>query len=556
MQTAKQDRIKLKLQSVFDRYPADVVEAAMARIGDLQKSRQHIDERQKRRKESLADLTVFIRNYFSHYFYCEFGPQQLELIRDIGRFRGKRSREPLRLLRALSRGFGKSTLMSLIGVLWLCLRKEWKFVVMVSSTKDNADGFLRKIIEESEDNQKLIEDFPEVLPAIDQKGQFVSWKDSDIVCRGGFRMISKGVLNSIRGARHKQYRPDALIVDDPDEEKDVISESIMTRKYRWLDRAALRLGNAWGIDVMFAYTTLSPNCMGEIIYTDRKYADWDKKKFKAIETDENGREYSTWEAGAPLKKLLIERDGDPVSGKEGDPVTFARERQNEILPEIDQKFKGLIRTYHFDRSEILHWRKVLTVDLSLGKTEKSDMSAIIGTAVSPAGKFREIYSDIQRRRPNQIVSDIISALLLYPDWEMCGIETNGNQEHFLVTFNMLLENWNMENPGKMISVPILPIENRGDKIQRITGALQPMFAGGLIEIRDDSKTLNSQLDEFPYLKLDGPDALEMGVSYLKFNQVSVSFANNDPYLTDEDRRDYRDVHSIQAERHRKFTGGY
>lgn len=553
MQTAKQDRIKLKLQSVFDRYPADVVEAAMARIGDLQKGRQQIDERQKRRKESLADLTVFIRNYFSHYFYCEFGPQQLELIRDIGRFRGKPSREPLRMLRALSRGFGKSTLMSLIGVLWLCLRKDWKFVVMVSSTKDNADGFLRKIIEESEDNQKLIEDFPEVLPAIDQKGQFVSWKDSDIVCRGGFRMISKGILNSIRGARHKQYRPDALIVDDPDEEKDVISESIMTRKYRWLDRAALRLGDAWGIDVMFAYTTLSPNCMGEIVYTDRKYADWDKKKFKAIEIDSNGKEYSTWEAGAPLRKLLIERDGDPSIGKEGDPVTFARERQNEILAEIDQRFKGLVRTYTFNRQEIQTWRKVLTVDLSLGKTETSDLSAIIGTAVSPSGKYREIYSDIQRRRPNQIVDDLITALLLYPDWEICGIESNGNQEHFLDTFRMLLENHNRQNPGKMISVPIIPINNTGDKIQRITGTLQPMFSGGLLEIRDDSTLLYKQTDEFPYHKKDGPDALEMGVSYLKNNQVSVSYANNDLDLEKESRR-LNDAYRIQAERHSRFTG--
>lgn len=547
---------KDKIKSVISKYPPKAVEIFRARYKlELEGTNKSKSETKQRREKALTSMTDFIQIYFSHYFNVEFGEQQKELIRDIEGFKEKQNREPLKLLRALSRGFGKSTLMSLVGILWLCLRKEWHFVILVSSTLEAAKGFLRKIVEETEDNERLLSDFPELNPAIDNKGQTVSWKDTDIVFRGGFRIISKGFLNAIRGQRHKQYRPSALVIDDPDEEKDVSSDSTMQRKYRWLDRAALQLGTSWGIDVMVAYTTISPNCIGEVIYSNPKYSDWSRKKFKAIEVDpKTGKEYSTWEAGAPLKTLLLQRDGDPSRGLEGDPITFAREKQNEVLAEIDQKFKGLISTYVFNRQEIETWRKILVVDLSLGKSETSDFSAIIGVARSPSGKYREIFSSIERRKTNQIVDDLIDILQLY-NWEICGIESTANQEHFLNTFRLLLEEYNRKNPHKVISVPLIPIINSGDKIQRITATLQPMFAGGLIEIREDSKRLYKQLDEFPYEKKDGPDALEMAISYLKNHGIEYIGAT-DSLKNDQTRKEKEEAERIYRERMKRFSRGY
>lgn len=502
-----------ELRKELKRYPAKVAEIYLKRFLEKQKAQSgEGNPATLRRVKAIESFRVFLNTYFAHYFSTEFGEQQLELIEDIQAFAGKKGRGPMKIIRALSRGFGKSTILSLCGVMWLVLRRDWHFVIMVSASLTQAKGFLQKIVDECEDNELLVSDFPELRPAKDQKGQNVAWNDLDIVFRGGARIIAKGFLNAIRGTRYRQYRPDALIVDDPDEEKDVESDSRMQKKYRWFDRAALKLGAQWGIDVVLSYTTLSPNCVGEVIYNDtKKYWDWNRKKFSAIGTRPDGSEYSTWEAGAPLSMLVKER--------EVDPITFARERQNVILAEIDQKFKGRIQTYEFVRPESFEgWTLGLAVDLSLGKTQRSDYSAIVGVGLSPQGKFYELYSDIARRPPDQIQIDLVKALRVFP-WTVAGVETSGGQEYFLDAFKRHLEDWNELcvnpnngqglTPGDRIIVPMVGIPNTGDKIKRIEGALQTIIATGLMLLRSDSHLLFEMLNEFPYKKLDGPDALEM-----------------------------------------------
>ena len=510
-----------KFQAALSKYSPEVQEIAIqAFLKQQQEKTEKTKSKQTPRAKVLgddADFRYFLDYYFGHYFPVEFGEQQLELIETIQKFKFKRrGRKPRKVLRALSRGFGKSTILSLAGVIWLMLRGEWKFVILISSSLENAKDFLRKIVEEVEDNHKLTDDFPELSPAIDAKGQNVSWKDTDIVFAGNFRIIAKGFLNAIRGKRHKQYRPDALIFDDPDEEKDVSSESTMIRKYRWFDRAALKLGSQWGIDVIVAYTVIAPNCVGEIIFNDEiKYppGEWDKRKSSALVV-KNGKEVSSWEKGISTTQLLEERLKDPIM--------FAQERQNEGIAEIDQVFKGTIQTYEFSPTIIKpDWKLTLAVDLSLGKNETSDFSAIVGTSLSPQGYYRHIYDDIKRRRSDDIMKDIIRALLLF-NWNVLGIEVNGGQAHFVDSFKRSLARFNSASPqdrmaefgiatDKKIIIPIEEIDSAGDKIARIKANLQPLIKGGLLQIRNDSDLLFKMLNEFPYAKKDGPDALDMSI---------------------------------------------
>lgn len=496
----------------FQRFSPEILEIAINKFIESQAtSDQNPDSRKKRicRARSVGkrgSFRFFLRHYFSHYFPKAFGPQQEQLIRDIQKLRSK-SRNPVKMTRALSRGFGKSTILTLCGTLWLILTHTWKFPIIISSSLESAKGFLQAIIDECEDNYELLDHFPELRPKKDQKGQNVSWKDGDIVFSGGARILAKGFLNSIRGKRRKESRPDALLIDDPDEEKDVASESTMVRKMRWLDRAALRLGGAWGLDVILAYTTIAPNCVGEQIYTDnQKYGNWNRKKFKAIEVDRHGNEYSTWPEVWSLQALQEEREQDPVG--------FAQERQNEPLAEVDQRFKGLIQVYQYPPVHTWEgWQLALAVDLSLGRSEKSDYSAIIGVGLSPEGIFHEVYSDIQRRLPDAIERDLLQAIQLLP-WNACGIESNANQEYFLLNFKRQVQVFNQTAPKKIL-IPIVEINNTSDKEARVTGALQPLVASGLLKLRNDSRILFDQLNEFPYRHKDGPDALEMAVRLIR-----------------------------------------
>ncbi|MBE7411390.1 MAG: hypothetical protein HS129_04885 [Leptospiraceae bacterium] len=532
---------RVNLKNILKGTPFESVDPALLQIATqnvinrLNEKQSKVENREKNicRRRAVGkrgSFLFFCKHYFPNYFSTEFGTQQMELIHLIQSYRAKKNkdgtknRNPIRASVAMSRGFGKSTILTLCGAIWLMLTGTWKFPILISSTLSQAKEFLQKIQEEIEDNQNLKNDYPELLPKKDIKGQNVSWSDYDLVFNGGFRCIAKGWGNAIRGKRYKHIRPDALLLDDPDEEKDVASESTMTRKYRWLERAALKLGNVWGIDVILSYTTIAPNCVGEYVFNSERYKSWIKKKHKAIEFDPStGKEYSTWEAGAPLASLLIERDDDPV--------TFAQERQNEPLPEVGQKFKGLIQTWDFERPVSFDgWILALAVDLSQGKTERSDFSAFEGVGLNPKGQFLELYSDIQRRRQDQIMRDLISALRVFP-WTVCVIESNGGQDYFIDNFKEKVEEWNELclnknntdglKPNDRILVPIIGIANSGDKIKRIESQLQSMIASGQLKIRSDSHILKSQLEAFPFLKKDGPDALEMSVRAIKDNVGST-----------------------------------
>lgn len=64
-------------------------------------------------------------------------------------------------------------------------------------------------------------------------------------------------------------------------------------------------------------------------------------------------------------------------------------------------------------------------------------------------------------------------------------------------------------PGDRIIVQMVGIPNTGVKIKRIEGALQTVIATGLMLLISDSHLLFEMLNELPYKKLDGSDALEM-----------------------------------------------
>lgn len=500
--------------------PSDVLRLAAKRFAEKVASEPELRDEFRRRRVCRqraigprGQFDFFLAHYFSHYFTCEFGDQQRELIRLVQSYRGKDGRPPLRSSVALSRGFGKSTILSLCGLLWLVLTRTWIFPVLISSNLDAAKEFLQKVIDETEDNPLLIADFPELQPARDRKNQFVSWRDTDIVFSCGARVLAKGFLNAIRGKRYRNFRPDALVIDDPDEERDVTSESTMRRKYRWLERAALRLGTAWGIDVFLAYTTISPNCIGEYVFTEPKYSTWDRRKYRAIEVDSDGKEYSTWEAGAPLKTLQLERDGDGTAANPGDPLGFSQERQNETVAETDQKFKGQIQTYEYQaRTDWSGWRLAICVDLSLGRNQRSDYSAIVGVGRDPSGVVYELFSDIARRRPDVIMADYYRALLLFP-WQVAGVGEGPNEEYFSIHFRKFVAEQNKARENK-VTCPIIGVPNVGDKDTRIISSLQYPIAAGQLLLRSDSRMLYQQLDVYPYAYKDGPDALEMAFGLL------------------------------------------
>ena len=111
----------------------------------------------------------------------------------------------------------------------------------------HAESFLRKISDETEGNELLLRRLPRAgRLAKTANGTTIAWNDRHLVFAGGFAVLAKGFGNKIRGLRYKNYRPDAIVIDDPDEYSDVESQTTMQRRYRWLERSALKTGSVLG----------------------------------------------------------------------------------------------------------------------------------------------------------------------------------------------------------------------------------------------------------------------------------------------------------------------
>ena len=147
------------------------------------------------------------------------------------------------------------------------------------------------------------------------------------------------------------------------------------------------------------------------------------------------------------------------------------------------------------------------VDPSLGKTKKSDFSAIITLAKSKVtGYMYVLDADIERRHPDRIITDILEKeRWLKRDfgrsYKKFGAET--------VQFQWFLKEELAKASARAgLYLPIEEVPQTSDKTMRIQ-TMQPDVKNHYIKFNKKHKRLLEQMFHFPMgAHDDGPDALE------------------------------------------------
>lgn len=159
---------------------------------------------------------------------------------------------------AAPRGHGKSTAGVEIPALWHAAYGHRQFIVIVSNTWTQAVERLSTIVHEIETNAELRAAFPDLRPAIDERGMVVAWRDDDIVLANGVRVIAAGAGKAIRGIKSAEKRPDLLLLDDLEDETSVATGEALAKRLKWINSVALALsGPNAGIDALWVGTILS-----------------------------------------------------------------------------------------------------------------------------------------------------------------------------------------------------------------------------------------------------------------------------------------------------------
>lgn len=491
-----------------------------------------------RRALAAMDLAYFGRAYLPHYF-SRPSPQfhaELDTLWRDGVLKGivpigdnaklVDAQDGCRRATAAPRGHAKSTNLTFKGSLHAALYRYKRYIIILSDTSDQANGFLSAIKDELEDNGAIREDFGDLTGGV--------WRENVIITSHGVRIDAIGAGQKIRGRKHKNWRPDLMVLDDIENDENVRTVEQRKKLENWFYKAVSKAGDTY-TDIVYIGTLLHYDSLLAKVLKNPAYR---SVKYKAVQSFSTSPLWETWESiytdlgneGRELeaKKFFEKNREEMLAGtkvlweeklsyydlmvtrvSEGE-ASFNSELQNEPVNPDDCLFNEEWFDYYnpedMDFSSA-DFRFYGFVDPSLGKNRRADYSAILTGALEvPTGYLYILDADIVRRHPDAIISDVLQKA----DWIQrtygkryvkFGVET--------VQFQWFLKEQLAKSSARArIYLPIEEVPQSSDKVLRIQ-TLQPDIKNKYIKFSRRHKLLLEQLQYFPMADHDdGPDALE------------------------------------------------
>jgi len=195
----------------------------------------------------MADFRSFCDSYFPSSFTLPWSDDHLKILEKTRRAVLEGGLFAL----AMPRGSGKTTIAE-TAVLWAIISGHSSFVCLIGSGEDSALEMLDSVKAELENNDLLLEDFPEVCYPIQRiegisirtNGQLldgerthINWTGKEIVLptvagslASGAIVKTTGITGRIRGMKFKRpdgasVRPSLVILDDPQTDESARSPS-------------------------------------------------------------------------------------------------------------------------------------------------------------------------------------------------------------------------------------------------------------------------------------------------------------------------------------------
>lgn len=500
-----------------------------------------------RRKLGAIDMEFFGRAYFPHYFSRpspEFH-RELDAIWQQGVLKGRYpltaadtktiSRLPgVRRAVAAPRGHAKSTNLTFKGTMHSTLYGYKHYPIIISDSSEQAEGFLDNIRVEFEENIAILEDFGPLAGSV--------WRSNVLVTKTNIKIEAIGSGKKIRGRKHRNWRPDLIILDDVENDENVRTPEQRKKLKDWFDKAVSKCGDDYTdivyIGTLLHYDSLLAKTLANPAYRSIKYkavirfsqADDLWQQWETIFTDlsNDDREADAlaffqahktamlegtqvlWEEKLSYYDLMVMR----VS--EGE-ASFNSEEQNEPINPDDCLFMEEWFDY-YNEAEVNFGDPAFDffgfIDPSLGKTKRSDFSAIVTLAKHKgSGYMYVVDADIERRHPDRIIADVLAKerwlrASFGHGYRKLGAETNQFQW-------FLKEELAKASAKAGLYLPIEEVQQTSDKVMRVQ-TLQPDVKNKYIKFNRRHKRLLEQLTQFPMgAHDDGPDALEGARSIAK-----------------------------------------
>ncbi len=452
----------------------------------------NMTEAEKARKKAYLEAhpIEWIKYFFPSYAKYEFAKFQIRAIN-----RMINNDEWFEVL-SWSRELAKSTITMFV-VMYLVLTGKKHNVILASATEDSALKLLRPYKANFEANGRI-----KAIYGIQEN--LGNWTEKEFVTKCGCAFMAIGAGNAPRGSRNESIRPDVLLVDDYDTDKDCRNPDTLQKKWEWWERALFPTRSV-------SEPTLIVFC-GNIIAKDtcvaragEKADHWDIINI----VDKNGN--STWpekntpEMIARIQKKITrssfmgEYMNTPVTeGKIFHNLTFAK------VPALS-KFKFII----------------IYGDPAYSNTKNKATST---KAVWAVGKIKQTYYVIKGFVARVTNAEYIEWFYLLRQYigsktaVYCYQENNSLQDPFFQqVFKPLIR---AANESKHDDLYIIGDDRaKVEKATRIEAKLEPLDRNAMMFFNEDEKDnphMIELIDQFKLFELtlpypaDGPDCIEGG----------------------------------------------
>ncbi|MFR1710611.1 MAG: phage terminase large subunit [[Clostridium] symbiosum] len=509
------------------------------------------------RKELAAfDMSYFGRAYLPHYFIRK-SPHFHEELDEIWSRGVMKGRNPLKEAKVISRlkgsrqvvaaprGHAKSTNFTFKDSLHAILYAYKHYILILSDSSEQAEGFLDDIKTELEDNANIIMDFGSL------KGD-KAWRTGVILTKTDIKAEAIGSGKKVRGRRHRNWRPDLIVLDDIENDENVNTPEQRRKLKNWFDKAVSKAGDTY-TDIMYIGTILHYDSLLNNVLQNPRYK---TKKYRAVISEAtNTKLWDEWEGiytnlfnenheedartfyeaheeemllGVEVlwEEKLSYYDLMEIKVSEG-TASFNSELQNDPIDPESATFNPEWFDYYepelvdFSSPEFVF---VAANDPSLGKNKKSDTSSIINLALSTkTGYMYVVDASVEKRKPDVIIDDVFEMnRRLKRDYKKGFYKFGVEVVQFQYFFKEVMA---AKSAEKGEYIPIEEIQSTVNKVLRIE-SLQPVIKNKYLKFNREHKTLLKQLQEFPMGKNDdAPDGLQMAVQLAQTVKAVASKAN-------------------------------
>lgn len=440
------------------------------------------------------------------------------------------------------RGTGKSAYLSNIEPIHSVCYGNRKYIMIISETASISANFIAFISTNLKTNKKLRDDFGDLLSPNKMKNE--QDNSEGFITLTDIKVQASSMGGRLRGARHKNTRPDLIICDDLESAQNTNTEDLRQKNLHWFNSVVEPLGDITRTAIVYMGTLvhgqgLLPNIMNRSNYDSKLYSSivseplhpdkWDKVDEMLRDIDNPNRldeAYTLYlknkdEMDEGIEVLWADRFSYfdlMVKKVEIGSRAFSSEylnipSDNESAIFTDNHFNYYTDNDLFDRfGKSVPLDIVGFYDIAMGKSNKSDFNSIhiIGRD-RRTGAIYVLESWNKQCTPSTAITQVMHYIEKYRP-RVFGVETiNAQFEIYRQIQSMCIQRGYYFTKIKSVN----PSTKKETRIE----ALEPLFEAGVIRTKKNMRLLHEMLIQFPnHSHDDAPDCLASAIELLRVNK--------------------------------------